>query len=836
MSELPIQSLLPAIAQNLSQRDELVLEAPPGAGKTTLVPLALYREPWLGDNKILMLEPRRLAARAAAERMAALLDERAGETVGYRVRLESKISPRTRIEVVTEGVLGRLLQDDPSLEDYGLLIFDEFHERSLDADLGLALSLESRKLFADLRDAPLKLLLMSATLDGERIAGLLGGAPVLRSEGRQYPVDIHYCGSQKTGSPLPVRMATVIEQAWWQHQGSILAFLPGQGEIHRCEALLKEQLDDALIYPLYGSLKLEQQRLAVLPAPSGRRKIVLATSLAESSLTIEGVTVVVDGGQQRQSAFDPATSMSRLVTKPISKASATQRAGRAGRLQAGVCYRLWTETEQQGLAEYSEAEIVQADLASFALQLLDFGIEDVTQLTWLDTPPAAHYRQALAVLATLRALDPSGRLNAHGQAMAALPAHPRLAHMLISARQWPQHAPAAAALASDLAALLAERDILREQGSDMSLRLAALRGDYRLPRSQQGVLQRLRKQSQQFLRSMGIKQAAAMEDDQLAAEILAMAYPDRIAKQHKTGSREYQLANGRRAELNDGDALCNSPWLVVAELGGQQGRSRDRIYRAALLDPDCFESRLAELVDDQLFCDWDEQLGRFIAEQRRCIGALLWQSQPLDKVPEPQKTQALLNLFSRRGLGLLNWDDTARQLRGRVAMMRQLEGDVWPDWSDQGLIDSAERWLAPYLTRVSKLADFAKLNCTQLLRDSLDWQQQNNLDTQLPTSLRVPSGSNIRLDYTQQPPVLAVKLQEMFGCEQSPRLANGRIDVMIHLLSPARRPLQITQDLAGFWRGSYQQVKKEMKGRYPKHPWPDNPLEALPTARAKPRK
>ncbi len=468
MSNLPITSLLPDIAAVLKTRDELVLEAPPGAGKTTLVPLSLLNEMNLGGQKILVLEPRRLAARAAAERMAALLGETAGETVGYRVRLESRVSAKTRIEVVTEGILGRILQDDPSLGDYGLVIFDEFHERSLDADVGLALCLASRELFSDLREARLKLVVMSATLDGDRIASLLENAPVLRSEGRQYPVDVQYCGSLRDSEPLPRRMAKLIEHVWQNQKGSILAFLPGQGEIHRCEQHLKEQLDDAAqIFPLYGSLNLEQQRRAVQPCKAGQRKIVLATSLAESSLTIEGISAVVDSGLQRQSAFDPGTSMSRLVTKAISKASATQRTGRAGRLQEGTCYRLWNASEQSGLSEFSEPEIVQADLAPMALQLLRWGVDKPTELHWLDSPPPAHFQQALDVLSVLGAINADGKLTPHGEQMAALPVHPRVANMLTISLQWESQQLGCVELACELAALLSERDFMMGQGSDI---------------------------------------------------------------------------------------------------------------------------------------------------------------------------------------------------------------------------------------------------------------------------------------------------------------------------------------------------------------------------------
>jgi ATP-dependent helicase HrpB len=834
MSDLPINALLPAIKDRLNEVDELVLEAPPGAGKTTLVPLALLSSPWLADQKIILLEPRRLAARAAAERMASLLGETVGETVGYRIRLESRVSSLTRIEVITEGILARMLQDDPSLEGIGLVIFDEFHERSLDADLGLALCIESRKLFSDLRSAWLKLLVMSATLDGQRITALLGDAPLLRSEGRQYPVNIRYCGSSAPGEHIADRMAGQIVQAWEENTGSILAFLPGQAEIRRCESRLRSVLPaSALLCPLYGNLSLAEQTRAVQPPPKGQRKVVLATALAESSLTIEGVSVVVDSGLQRVAVFHPGTGMSRLRTQRLSKASATQRSGRAGRLEPGVCYRLWSEAEQLGLAEQSDAEILQADLASLVLQLLRWGVDEPEQLSWLDEPPSAHYQQALSLLELLGAVDDAGKIRPHGERMAELPTHPRLAHMLLCAAD---RGHGALDLACDMAALLGERDIAQGAGSDIELRLELLRGERRADRGQQALLQRLRKQSQQFRKLLG--SGAAVGDSEISpAELLAYAYPDRIARQQRPGSLDYQLANGRRACLRDGDGLRNAEWLVVAELGGHAGQRSDQIYSAAILSETAFESGLNAIPNERLFCDWDDKLQRFVAERRCYIGEILWRRKPLERVPEARKTEALLALVRQRGLAVLNWSEVALQLRGRVGLLRSVEAQSgFPDMSDIGLLASLEDWLAPYLGPVNSLTGLARLDCEAMLRGLLSWEQVQTLDQQLPTAIAVPSGSKIRIDYQQSPPVLAVKLQEMFGCEETPRLAGGRVPLLIHLLSPARRPLQVTQDLAGFWRGSYQEVKKEMKGRYPKHPWPDDPLVALPTARAKPRR
>lgn len=841
MIALPIDEALPALRQALQSRDEAVLEAPPGAGKTTRVPLALLGESWLAGQKILMLEPRRLAARAAAERLASELGEKVGETVGYRIRLESKVGPRTRVEVVTEGILARRLQDDPALEGVGLVIFDEFHERSLDADLALALTLNARLL---LRDEPLKLLLMSATLEGARLSALLDDAPVVRSEGRMYPVTQQWGRPFQVGERIEPRVVQTIFQALDEESGSMLVFLPGQAEIRRVNDMLAEQLTDrgeVMLCPLHGELELMAQRAAIEPAPAGKRKVVLATNIAETSLTIEGVRVVVDAGLARVPRFDPGSGMTRLETRRISRASATQRAGRAGRLEAGTCYRLWSEDQHAQLAAYGDAEILQADLAGVALQLARWGVEP-DELAWLDVPPAAAYRQAQDLLERLGALGRSARggwqLTAHGQAMAELPAHPRIAHLLLRGQ-----ALGLAPLAADLAALLVERDIQRggeRGGADISTRLGLLDGSA----GRHAGAQRVRQLARQFrglLRGPSAPAPLDATDHRWHGALLAFAYPDRIARQRRDGGGEYRLANGRAAVFSEPDALMKEPWLVIAELGSRQGQREERIYRAAALDPALFEQVLAEQVSQRDELEWDEREGVLRAERQRRVGELILSREPLPGLDDEARGRALLGLVRRKGLELLPWTPELRQWQARIGLLRQLdlrtgESSEWPDVSDAALLERLEDWLLPYLGKVSRLAHFAGLDLQGMLATLLPWPLPQRLDELAPVAIAVPSGSRVRLDYNGSPPVLAVRLQELFGLADTPRIAGGRQVVKLHLLSPARRPVQVTQDLASFWANTYIEVKKDLKGRYPKHYWPDDPLIAEPTARVKPRK
>lgn len=838
MISLPIDEVLPALREALATRHEAVLEAPPGAGKTTRVPLALLNETWLAGQTILMLEPRRLAARAAAERLASELGEKVGETVGYRIRLDSKVGPKTRIEVVTEGILTRRLQDDPALEGVGLLIFDEFHERSLDADLALALSLNGRELFRD--DQPLKILLMSATLEGERLAGLLDDAPILRSEGRMYPVAMRWGRPFQPGEFIEPRLVQTILDALSDETGSVLVFLPGQAEIRRVHQQLADALGEnpsVLLCPLHGELDLAAQRAAIDPAPSGKRKVVLATNIAETSLTIDGVRVVIDAGLARVPRFDPGSGMTRLDTQRISRASATQRAGRAGRLEPGVCYRLWSQDQHEQLAAYASAEILSADLAGLALQLGRWGVTP-GQLVWLDVPPAAAYAQAQDLLDRLGALD-GATLTRHGEAMAELPAHPRIAHLLLRGQ-----ALGLADMACDVAALLGERDILRGAGADLHSRLVLLSGEERAARGAQGGVQRARQLARQYrgyLRGKASEPVSDPDHPRWLGALLALAYPDRVAQQRRAAGAEYRLANGRAALFAEADSLMKQPWLVIADLGSRQGQREERIYLAADFDPALFDSVLSEQVRvvDQL--DWDEREGVLRAERQRKVGELILSREPLTGLDETARSQALVNLVRRKGLELLPWTPELRQWQARVALLRQLDlaskgESEWPDVSDATLLKNLEHWLMPYLGKVSRLSHFANLDLSSIVRNLLPWPLPQRLDELAPQHLSVPSGSSIRLDYSEQPPILAVRLQELFGLADTPRIAGGRQAVKLHLLSPARRPVQVTQDLANFWRSTYAEVKKDLKGRYPKHYWPDDPLVAEATARIKPRK
>ena len=836
MQSLPIDAVLPALRAALSGRDEVVLEAPPGAGKTTRVPLALLEEPWLAGQSILMLEPRRLAARAAAERLASERGEAVGDTVGYRIRLDSKVGPNTRIEVVTEGILTRRLQADPALEGVGLVIFDEFHERSLDADLALALCLNGRAL---LRETPLKLLVMSATLEGERLGALLDDAPVVRSEGRMYPVDIRWGRPSQPGEFIEPRVVATVLQALDEQSGSLLVFLPGQAEIRRVHEQLAEQLgrrEDLLLCPLHGELELSAQRAAIEPAPAGRRKVVLATNIAETSLTIDGVRVVIDAGLARVPRFDPGSGMTRLATQRISRAAATQRAGRAGRLEPGVCYRLWSETQHDQLSAYDSPEIVQADLSGLALQLARWGVTP-QELSWLDVPPAAAYAQAGELLQRLGALDERGVLTRHGQAMAELPAHPRIAHMLLRG-----HGLGLAERASELAALLGERDILRGAGADLHSRLALVAGEAR--GGQRGATQRIRqlaRQYRQFLRDAPGEPVTDLDHPRWLGALLAFAYPDRIARQRRAAGGDYRLANGRAAQFGEPDALMKHEWLVIADLGSRQGQREERIYLAAELDPALFDSVLAEQVSERQMLDWDEREGLLRAERQRRIGALVLSREPLAEPDEAARTRALVELVRRKGLELLPWTPELRQWQARVLLLRELDlargqASEWPDVSDAALLTGLEEWLGPYLGKVSRLSHFANLDLSSILHNLLPWPLPQRLDELAPKTLAVPSGSQIRIDYSESPPVLAVRLQELFGLAATPRIAGGRLGLKLHLLSPARRPVQVTQDLASFWANTYAEVKKDLKGRYPKHYWPDDPLIAEPTARAKPRR
>jgi ATP-dependent helicase HrpB len=835
MDRLPIDDALPALRQALAANAAVVLQAPPGAGKTTHVPLALLNEAWLAGRSILILEPRRLAARAACARMSALRGEQPGQTVGYRIRFDSKVSAQTRIEVLTEGILTRRLQSDPELKNVGLVIFDEFHERHLHADLALALCLDSQKALRE----DLKILVMSATLDGAAVSKLLGDAPIVTSEGRSYPVDIRYLPRDPEG-PLPQTVCDGVMQALETNQGDVLVFLPGAWEIRRTQELLQERLSArADVLPLYGDLPWEAQDRAIQPG-AGRRKIVLATPIAETSLTIEGVRVVVDGGFARVPQFDPGSGLSRLATVRISRASSEQRAGRAGRLAPGACYRLWSETTQRGLVPQSLPEIRAADLAPLALELAAWGVRDARTLSWLDPPPEAAFNQARELLIELDAVDAEGRITDTGRAMARLPLHPRLSHMLFAAQQLGQ-----GMLACDIAALLSERDILAGEGrrsADFVQRVEALQAFRKNGRAGAQAHQadangcaRVNQAAQQFQRLLSSTKTATAVDVKLTGLLLALAYPDRVGLARAPGDARYLLASGRGARLHESEMRLRQPCIVAASLDA--GETEGLIYSAAPLDPDALRKYHFANIRAEEVVRWDAQQQIVVARREERFGALVLDSKPLAR-PDPEKIRAaMLEGIRRLGIEALPWTREAREWQTRVLSLRQwLPDEGWPDVSDAALGDTLAEWLGPYLDGMSRRDHLARLDLLNILKSRLDWDMGRRLEEGAPTHLEVPSGSHLRLEYIPgESPVLKVKLQEMFGLADTPRVAWGRVPVTLQLLSPAQRPIQVTQDLRGFWERTYPEVKKELKGRYPKHPWPDDPWTAVPTRRAKPR-
>lgn len=818
---LPIDEALPALRQALDRAGRAVLQAPPGAGKTTRVPLALLDAPWLSDGRIIMLEPRRIAARAAAGHMASLLGERVGDTVGYRIRMDRKVGPETRIEVVTEGILTRMLQDDPALEGVGAVIFDEFHERSLNADLGLALALETA---GALRD-DLRLLVMSATLDGGPVARLLGDAPIVTSEGRAYPVETQH-RPPRPAEAIEDMAARAVRDALAEETGSILVFLPGAREIRRVQGKLAGLGDDVVVAPLYGDLPAAAQDQAIRPAPAGTRKVVLATNIAETSLTIEGVRIVIDSGLARAPRFDPRTGMSRLETVTIARAAADQRRGRAGRTGPGVCWRLWARAGEGAMLPFDPPEILLADLAPLALELALWGVVGGGGggLAWLDPPPAAALAQARTLLADLGAIDADGRPTAHGKAMARLPLHPRLAHMVLRART-----DGIGGTAAELAAILEGRRPSPE--ADLRASIEALHRDRGDP-----SVARLRETARDIARRFDLGRGGGPED---AGALLALAYPDRVARRRPGMRGAFLLANGRGAVLRESDPLAASEYLAVAETD-DAGREA-RILAAAPLDEATLEAVLGDRIAWVETVGWDAAEQAVAARRQRRLGALVLADAALSKPDPDAVAAALLEGVRRLGLAALPWRDGAVALRQRVGFARllddgALESGAWPDWSDAALTETLADWLGPHLGGMRRRTDLDRLDLAQILSAELGWDQQRALDALAPTTIPIPSGRRATLDYADPAqPVLAVKLQEMFGQAETPRVGGGRVPVAIHLLSPAGRPLQVTRDLAGFWAGSYAEVRKDMRGRYPRHPWPDDPLAAPATARAKPR-
>lgn len=826
MKQLPIDAVLPELLEAMRVGTNAVLVAEPGAGKTTRVPLALLQEPWLDGRKIIMLEPRRLAARAAAKFMASTLGEQVGETVGYRVRLDTKVSAKTRIEVVTEGVLTRMLQEDQALEEVGAVLFDEFHERHLHGDLGLALTIQSQSLLRD----DLRLLVMSATLAAESVSELLGGAPVIRSSGRVFPVETFYRNTRLEGRIEP-EVASTIVQAVRTHEGDVLVFLPGVGEIRRTAGHLAQSglPSNVRIAELHGSLPLEAQDAAIAPCQAGERKIVLATSIAESSLTVEGIRIVVDSGLMRVPKFSPRTGMTRLETTPVSQASADQRRGRAGRLAPGVCYRLWTEQEHAYLPQHNAPELLEADLAPLALELSVWGAADPGELMWLDAPPQAAYQQANELLKQLHALDEEGKPTGWGARIAKLGLHPRLGFMLLKAEELNLTAEAC-----ELAALLSERDLLpQERNVDVQLRLEALHGASGRLEADRGAVMRIKAQAKQW-GHMLMENRGQQPEWKGAAHIgllVALAYPDRIAQRRSDG--RYLLANGRGAVLPELQPLSRSAFLAVAEIDGAGSESRIRL--AAELDLDRLEHAAREQFQIEDAVEWDIEAHAVRARRRLRLGAIVLKETPLQQ-PSPERiAEALADGIVREGLGLLSMSKAAKQLQARMQLMAR-HNSGWPDVSEEALLASVQDWLLPHLYGMKNRSDLQRLNMVQLFESLLSWGQRQELDEQVPTHMKVPSGSRIPIDYSDpEAPFIAVRLQELFGLQETPRLAGGRLPLTIHLLSPSQRPVQVTRDLRSFWNDAYFEVKKDLKGRYPKHYWPEDPYAAQPTNRVKPR-
>ena len=829
-SGLPVDEALAPLREALGTRGAAVLQAPPGAGKSTVVPLALLDEQWARGKRLIMLEPRRLAARAIAQRMAQTLGESVGRTVGYRMRFDTRVSRDTRIEVVTEGVLTRLLQSDPALEGVAAVIFDEFHERSLQADLGVALTLDARaNLTPDLR-----LLVMSATLDGAAVARLLGDAPLVSVQGRIFPVETRYAGKGLPALPdAPEKLiAQLVSRALREEHGDVLVFLPGAREIRQLQSWLNAaQLASGVqVLPLFGDLASEQQDAALAPAARGLRKVVLATNIAETSLTIPGVRVVVDSGLVRRACFDPVTGMSRLETQRISRASADQRQGRAGRLAAGVCYRAWSEGAQSTLAAFTPPEILDADLAPLALELASWGARDAGALRWLDAPPAAQLGSARDLLARLGALDSAGRITAHGRELARLAVHPRLAHMLLRARVLGQ-----LPLAAQLAALLSERDLLHASAgtrdADIRARLELMRAEDRTPGFDRPALQRARRAARDLERQAdnagGAAGASRADTGGDAGLLLAFAYPDRIGRKRAGGVGRFILANGRGAAFSGPQVLARQELFVAVDL---DDRERDaRILLAAPLERRDLTEHFADRIRRRESVQWSTREQAVIARRTVELDALVLEEQPLADVPADAACGAMLTGVRELGIAALPWNREARDLQARIEFVAAMHTG-WPAVSDAALGARLEIWLAPWLDGVTRREHLARVPLTDALRAQLTWEQQRELEEWAPANLTMPSGSRIRVDYLDDSaPAVSVRLQEVFGLADTPRLGRGRVPVTFKLLSPARRPVQVTRDLASFWRGTYAEVRKDLRGRYPKHYWPENPLEAEPT-------
>jgi ATP-dependent helicase HrpB len=814
---LPIDEVLDTLSGTLRQSSTAVLVAPPGAGKTTRVPLALLGEPWLADKKIVVLEPRRIAARASAERMAKTLNEKAGETVGYRVRFGSKISRATRIEVVTEGIFTRQILDDPELAGVGAVLFDEFHERSLDADLGLALARDAQ---TGLRE-DLRILVMSATLDGARVSRLLGDAPVIESAGRAFPVETRYVG-RKADAPLERQMAETIASALRAETGSVLAFLPGAAEIRRTETMLGERVQDPSveIVTLFGALDASAQDRAIAPAPKGTRKVVLATSIAETSLTIEGVRIVVDCGLSRVPRFEPDIGLTRLETVRASRAAVDQRRGRAGRTEPGICYRLWDEPQTNAFEPFTQPEILASDLSSLVLDLAQWGISDPAKLAFLDQPPAAAWSEAKLLLRELEALDGDGRITAEGQALRALPLPPRLARMIVDAGR-----VGYAREAAQIAAVLSERGL----GGD-SVDLDARLDQFRRDRGQRASA--ARQQAERWIRQLPNQSLTSSAQDLSTGVLLSLAFPDRVARNRGNGS--FVLANGRGAAIEQTSALARAPYLAVAELTG--AAASGRILLAAPIALAEIEQRFAGEIEAEDEISFDAGSMSLRGRRKRKLHAITLGEQTMRLAPDADTARIFADGIARAGVARLPWSKALQQWRDRVMFLRKAESAAWPDLSDAALAEQRANWLEPLLQDKTSLAQVTASDLSDAVMALLPWDLRARMEREAPTHFEAPTGSQVAIDYeAEQGPTIAIRVQELFGLNSHPSIAQGKVPLVVELLSPAHRPVQVTRDLPGFWRGSYAAVRTDLRGRYPRHPWPDDPATAMPTRRAKPR-
>lgn len=818
---LPVTEIIDSVKQHLAQSNTLIVNAPPGAGKSTLLPLALLNEPWLEGKKIIMLEPRRLAAKTIAHRMADLWGDTVGQTIGYRIRFENRVTSTTRLEVVTEGILTRMLHTDNALEGVGMVIFDEFHERSIHADVAMALCREAQQVLRP----DLRIMVMSATLNMPQLTQLLN-APVAQSQGKQYPVEVIYSGGQDERL-LPEMTARIIVKAINENDGDALVFLPGEGDIRKCAELLKNDLVDFAIHPLYGILPQSEQYKAIMPNKNGKRKIVLATSIAETSLTIEGIKIVVDTGFGKISRFDAKSGLSRLETVQISKDSADQRAGRAGRLSSGVCYRMWTKATHERLTEHRIPEIMEADLATLVLDMAMWGVTDIMQLTWLTAPPKANVLQANETLHQLGALE-NGKITAHGKQIHQMACHPRIAHMLLLAQNNQNKQ-----LACDIAAILEERDPLpKESGIDLNLRIEALRRG-RINNALGNKFTRIEKVADQYRNLLGVKMGNGAVDAYETGLLLAYAYPERIAFARRGNNAQFQLANGKYAVAGHRDALADEPWLAVAHIDTRDGLGK--IFMASPLNP----KDLLPMVKEQEIITWDTRKGGLVATKDLRIGSIVLQSKPLPAPSAEFLVDAICNALKTEGESLLNFDETMQQLQNRMMSLRKWNAqDGWPEVSTTSLLANTKTWLAPFLNNIKKPEDLKKVNLAQALQSSLSWEQQQALELLAPQKITVPSGSHITIQYLPygEVPVLSVRLQEVFGMAETPTINNGKTALVLHLLSPGYKPVQVTSDLKSFWNNTYFEVKSELKRRYPKHAWPDDPWAEPAVAKGRPRK